>query len=206
VAGFELDESDVYLFKTPHDERLTRDHKVPMWQVAMATSAAPIFFPVFCLPDKHIRLIDGGVWANNPSVVGITEAVSMFGRGLDELALLSLGTTSATKLKPARLDNGGALAWGLRGAPILDTFLDGQSAAAFAQGQHLIGKGKAHRLNPGAPEELVRLDRSDARALIAKAAYHSRRFAPVFAENFSAHIAPPLFARGVSEKKAGAGC
>ena len=46
-----------------------------MVDVAMATSAAPPYFAAAHV-DGH-RLIDGGVWANNPSVVGITEAVSM---------------------------------------------------------------------------------------------------------------------------------
>jgi uncharacterized protein len=45
-----------------------------MVDVAMATSAAPAYFAAAYV-DCH-RLVDGGVWANNPSVVGITEAVS----------------------------------------------------------------------------------------------------------------------------------
>lgn len=192
IPSFDLVESDVYLFKTPHHEKLRRDRQVPLWQVGMATSAAPTFFPVFRLPGDHVRLIDGGVWANNPCVVGITEAVSMFGRRLSEIGLLSLGTTAATKVKPAWLDKGGLLAWGLRGAPILDAFLDGQSAAAFDEAEHLLGPESAVRLDPMAPPELVRLDRGDAKALLAKAAHHSRKFAPTFAERFLTHVGTPL--------------
>ncbi len=55
-----------------------------MWAVAMATTAAPTFFPAFRLPEDHVRLIDGGVWANNPAMAGVTEAVSLFCRPLDE--------------------------------------------------------------------------------------------------------------------------
>ncbi len=202
IPSFNLVESDVYLFKTPHHERLRRDLNVPLWQVGMATSAAPAFFPVFCHPSDHVRLIDGGVWANNPSVVGVTEAVSMFGCGLDEVRLLSLGTTAATSVKPASLDRGGILAWGLRGAPILNALLDGQSAAAFAEAQHLLGAQNAVRLDPIAPAELVRLDQGDAKALIAKAAHHSRKFAPVFADRFASHVATPL--HNVSNHEVGA--
>src|SRR5450755_1816923 len=78
IPSYNIGENAVYLFKTPHHERLRRDWKVPMWQVAMATSAAPTYFPAFSLPDEHVRLVDGGVWANNPSMVGVVEAVSMF--------------------------------------------------------------------------------------------------------------------------------
>src|SRR6266545_4193800 len=63
IPAYNLGENDVYLFKTPHHERLKRDHRVPMWAVAMATSAAPTFFPAFRLPAHHVRLVDGGVWA-----------------------------------------------------------------------------------------------------------------------------------------------
>jgi len=39
IPSYNIGEDDVYLFKTPHHERLTRDYKVPVWKVAMATCA-----------------------------------------------------------------------------------------------------------------------------------------------------------------------
>src|SRR3989442_5590388 len=41
IASYNCGADDIYLFKTPHHERLRRDYKVPMWKVALATSAAP---------------------------------------------------------------------------------------------------------------------------------------------------------------------
>lgn len=190
VPSYNLGENSVYLFKTPHHERLKRDYRVPMWAVGMATSAAPTYFPAFRLPVDQVRLIDGGVWANNPAMVGVTEAVSMFGRGLDEIRVLSLGTTTSTRARPSKLDNGGLLHW-VRGPNVVDVLMAGQSAGAFAQVQHLIGPDNAYRLNPPAPPELARLDRCDARELIGKAAHHSRVFAPRFESVFAAHAATP---------------
>ena len=43
--------------------------------------------------DSHA---DGGIWANNPALVGITEAVRYAGRGLSDIRLLSLGTNTRT--------------------------------------------------------------------------------------------------------------
>ena len=40
VPSFNLDKNEVYLFKTPHHKRLKRDWRVPLWKVAMATTAA----------------------------------------------------------------------------------------------------------------------------------------------------------------------
>jgi len=187
VPAYNLGENDVYLFKTPHHARLRRDYKVPMWAVAMATTAAPIYFPAFRLPESHLRLIDGGVWANNPVVVGVTEAVSMFDRPLEEIRVLSLGTTTSTRTRPSRLDKAGLVQW-CKSTNIVDVLLAGQSAGAFAEVQHLIGPNNAKRLNPQAPDERALLDRCDARDLIAKAAHHSRIFCPVFEETFGSHI------------------
>jgi deoxyinosine 3'endonuclease (endonuclease V) len=57
--------------------------------------------------------------------------------------------------------------------------------------QHLIGPDNADRLDPPAPPELARLDRCEVRDLIAKAAHHSRVFAPRFETVFAAHAAAP---------------
>jgi patatin-like phospholipase/acyl hydrolase len=191
VPSYDLGENTVHLFKTPHHPRLRRDFRVPMWAVGMATSAAPTFFPAFRLPVEEVRLIDGGVWANTPAMVGVTEAVSMFGRGLDEIRVLSLGTTTRLKPRPSRLDNAGLLRWA-RGTNVVEVLMAGQSAGAFAQVQHLIGKESAQRLDPPAPPEIATLDRCDARELIAKAAHHSRDFAPAFERTFARHVAPPF--------------
>jgi patatin-like phospholipase/acyl hydrolase len=186
VPAYNLGENSVYLFKTPHHERLRRDHRVPMWAVGMATSATPTYFPAFRLPLDEVRLVDGGVWANNPAMVGVTEAVSMFERPLEAIRVLSIGTTTSARTRPSGLDNGGLLHW-VRGPNVVDVLMAGQSAGAFAQVQHLIGLDKADRLDPPAPPELARLDKCDARELIGKAAHHSRVFAPRFASVFAAH-------------------
>ena len=67
IPAYDLGRGSVHVFKTPHHERFRRDCSVPAWQIAMATGAAPTYFPAFYGVEK-IRLIDGGVWANNPKV------------------------------------------------------------------------------------------------------------------------------------------
>lgn len=188
IPSFDLGENRVWLFKTPHHERLKRDWQVPFWQVAAATSAAPAVFPAFSLPEDHVRLVDGGVWANNPAMVGVVEAVSMFGQPLDTIRVLSLGTTANPRTRKRQLDNGGLLQW-IRSPNIVDVFLTGQSIGAFTQVQHLIGPDNAHRLDPPAPAGLTHLDTADARDLKAKAAYHSRFFCPTFESIFADHTA-----------------
>lgn len=156
----------------------------------MATSAAPTFFPAFCLPGDHVRLVDGGVWANNPAMVGVVEAVSMFGQPLHAIRVLSLGTTVHPRTRRRKLDNGGLLQW-VRSPNVVNVLLTGQSVGAFTEVQHLIGPKNAHRLDPQAPAGLARLDAADARDLKAKAAYHSRSFCPTFESAFADHTPVP---------------
>ncbi len=60
---------------------------------ARATSAAPTFFEPFLLDKKNNRrvLVDGGVFANNPSMIALSEALSS-GIKTDEILLCSVGT------------------------------------------------------------------------------------------------------------------
>ena len=190
IPSYNIGENAVYLFKTPHHERLRRDWSVPMWQVAMATTAAPTFFPAYSLPGSHVRLVDGGVWANSPSMVGIVEAVSMFGQPIERIRLLSLGTTVAAAYRPRKLDRGGLIQW-VRSPHVAQVLMAGQSLGAFTASEHLLGRGRAFRLNPPAPEALVKLDVADSRDLLAAAAHHSRDFCPTYATEFASHRRGP---------------
>lgn len=190
IPSYNLGENDVYLLKTPHHERLRRDLRVPMWMAAMATTAAPTFLPAFRLPSDHLRFVDGGVWANNPSMVGVTEAVSMFGQRLDQIRLLSVGTTTTVSARRSSLDNAGLLRW-IRSPNVVEVLLNGQSVGAFTQVQHLLGSEKVRRLNPAAPDELATTDSCDSSALIAMAAHYSRTFCPEFEFVFGSHIPVP---------------
>ena len=50
--------------------------------------------------------IDGGVWANSPVSVALAEAIAELGASLDQIRVLSIGTTHTAKLtgKPMQLD------------------------------------------------------------------------------------------------------
>jgi len=66
------------------------DSRFRIWEVAAATSAAPTYFPTFPVVDKGL-FVDGGVWANNPTIVGIIEALVLHQR-IEEVCMLSIGT------------------------------------------------------------------------------------------------------------------
>lgn len=185
IPSYNLGDDDVYLFKTPHHDRLKRDYKVPIWKVALATSAAPTYFPAFLELD-HLRLIDGGIWANNPTMVGIVEAISMLNQKLEDILVLSLGTTNEIKERSRKLDGGGCLQWK---KDIVDVVLRGQSISVFTQAQHLLGKNKVIRMDPNVPDALFTIDKLSERELLGKAAHESRHFSPLFRKMFMNHKA-----------------
>ena len=186
IPSYNIGEDDIYLFKTPHHERLTRDHRVPMWRVAMATSAAPTYFPCFCEVD-HVRLIDGGVWANSPIMIGIAEAVSMLDVNLPAIRVLSLGTTNEVKGRSSRLNRGGIWQWKY---DAVDVVMKAQSIGAFTQALHLLGENKVYRIDPKVPDRLFALDKLREEELLGKAAHESRRHSPKFKQIFMGHTAP----------------
>lgn len=87
------------VFKTDHDPSLTRDSQLSMVDVALATSAAPTFFPITMCneSDEPQFFVDGGLWANNPAMVGLTEAFKFFA-GPDKpygaVSILSVGCSA----------------------------------------------------------------------------------------------------------------
>lgn len=187
IPSYNIGEDDVYLFKTPHHKRLRRDYKVPAWKVAMATCAAPTYLPAFRGVD-NVRLVDGGVWANNPVMVSIVEAVSMLDVKMNDIHVLSIGTTNEVKGHHDNLDHGGSLRW-IKNQDIIDVLMQAQSISAITQAQHLLGKDRVCRIDPPVPDGLFALDRLSQKDLLGKAAHVSRHFTPYFQEHFINHNA-----------------
>jgi patatin-like phospholipase/acyl hydrolase len=185
IPSYNIGDDDVYLFKTPHHERLRRDYKEPIWKIALATSAAPTFFPCCQLIDD-IRLVDGGVWANNPIMVGITEAIGLLGISPGDIRVLSLGTTDEVKGRSKKLDLGGLWQWK---TDAVNVVMRGQSIGANTQAMHLLGKEKVLRIDPKVPDKMFALDKLSEKNLLGKAAHESRLYSPAFRETFMGHNA-----------------
>lgn len=98
IPTVNLTTASPWVFKTDHDTTLTRDSNIPMLDVALATSAAPFYFPVAVsssVPGGYY--VDGGLWANNPAFVGLLEAMKFFvgqGKRYKRLRILSIPSAS----------------------------------------------------------------------------------------------------------------
>jgi len=99
------------MFKTAHHPSLRRDQRIPLVDVALATSAAPGFFPRHEYANS--QYVDGGLFANAPGVLALHEATEFFGQTDEAIHLMSIGTMSSrVTADPRKKANGGYMEWG----------------------------------------------------------------------------------------------
>jgi uncharacterized protein len=120
------------------------DH--PMWRAARATSAAPTYFPPMALDpidrmEPQKALVDGGVFANNPAMCALAEAIRRFpGR---KYLVVSVGTgADQDQLLYSRVKNFGLAGWAV---PILKVVFDGVSDAVDYELGHVLGSSNYFR-------------------------------------------------------------
>ena len=96
VTAFNVSAGRPTVFKTDHGPGLTMHDRYLVRDVAMASSAAPMYLPLVELTDPNSgvreRYCDGGVVSNSPALLGYAEAVSHLGQRPQDIAILSIGT------------------------------------------------------------------------------------------------------------------
>jgi patatin-like phospholipase/acyl hydrolase len=182
IPAYDLCNDDVHLFRTPHAQKLLRDGRERMVDVALATTAAPTFFPAH--PLRGLRLLDGGVWANNPTMIAIVEALTVFERPLQEIVVLNVGTTTDTRHRHARLDRGGIAQWAGSAAEVI---MRGQSLSVSNHARLLLGAARYLRIDPKVPAGELGLDRLSTEQLLGRAERESRHICPTVSRMLAAH-------------------
>ena len=153
IPSFEGRYSEVYIFKTPHHPDFWKDGSELMTKVAAATAAAPTFFKP--LEDSGYTFVDGGVWANNPIMIALVDALSCFSVPRDRVRILSLGCGDdpyvVNRLKIVR---GGLFAW----MDIIYAAMRLQSLNALGQAGLLIGADRITRVSASINGEQIQMD------------------------------------------------
>ena len=172
---------DVYIFKTPHHPDFVKDATQSMTTVAMATAAAPTFFQP--LPAFGYRFVDGGIWANNPIMVGIVDAMTSFNVDRHRIRVLSLGCGDEPyKVSDAMMRWGGLLSW----RTVIEGAIAFQSQNAIGQARLLLGAERVTRLVPESVSPPICLDDYDRASIhlpsaaISTIEEHGRSLADVF--------------------------
>jgi patatin-like phospholipase/acyl hydrolase len=101
------------------------DVDVPLYEAVLASVSAPTYFPPIG------NYVDGGIFANNPSVVTCAGASDALGKSITDLSLYSIGT-GTYHYKP--IDMSGADRWSLItwGKNIIPVMLEGGNETGMA--------------------------------------------------------------------------
>lgn len=99
IPAVEMSQHRAWVFKTPHLKDTTnhRDDHYTLVDVCLATSAAPLYRSMASLdhPENMVGgfnvFVDGGLWANNPVLIGLIEALDMT-TSEQEIQIFCLGT------------------------------------------------------------------------------------------------------------------
>ena len=153
VPAFEGRHSEVFVFKTPHHPDYKTDRFERMVTVGLATSAAPTYFR----PLEHggYTLVDGGVWATNPMMLAVIEALICFDIGRDQIDVLSIGCgDDRYVVSDSAITKGGLWHW----RKILSAAMRLQSLAAVNQARLLLGPQHVVRIEPPNFEAPIRMD------------------------------------------------
>ncbi|WP_277983574.1 CBASS cGAMP-activated phospholipase [Sphingomonas faeni] len=146
----------IYIMKTCHCEGLTNDGPAKAADVALATSAAPTYYAAARFSHHQgASYVDGGVWANCPAMVGVTEALAFLRQQPANIDVLSIGTTSSP-FNIANQRNAGALGWNVG---IISLMFEAQVEAARTQAKLIAGG--FHRIDASVPSDQYTLDRAN---------------------------------------------
>lgn len=153
IPAFEGRHSEVFVFKTPHHADYKTDRFERMVTVGLATAAAPTYFR----PLEHggYTLVDGGVWANNPVMLAVIEALTCFDISREQIDVLSLSCgDDRYVVSGVQVARGGLWHW----KDIMGAAMRLQSLAATNQTRLLLGPPQVVRIEPPAFNPPIRMD------------------------------------------------
>lgn len=115
IAAVEMTQHRSWVFKTPHLPGTNhRDDATPLVDVCMATSAAPVYRSLAVVqhtdggvPSNRV-FADGGMWANNPVLLGLLDALSMTeaGRAIEVFCLGTCPRPAGEQIPPGDVNRG----------------------------------------------------------------------------------------------------
>jgi hypothetical protein len=145
IPAVDLTTARGVVFKTPHRPNFIRDRHFSACDVIMATTAAPSYFAPVSI-NVGSAYCDGGIWANNPAIVGYVEAIKIsqecYRPDVDprfthqDISLLSIGTGTHRQFSKPDDGDTGLRWWGPR---FLSISGETQSEGIHSQAQYLLG-------------------------------------------------------------------
>lgn len=154
VPAINLSKGKPQVFKTPHHPDFRFDLNLRVVEVALATSAAPTYFPLAQIGDSLFT--DGGLYANSPDLLALHEATHFFRVHENDIRILSIGTTTAKfSFGHPKSKNFGITQW-FRGQRLMNVIIASQQKNVDYMLRHRLG-GRYVRLDTEQSKEQERM-------------------------------------------------
>ena len=109
IPAVDITHGNPFIHRSNFGHHETTDLSIKIWDAVLSSCSAPVYFPPNNIENRYLS-IDGGLWANNPSLVCLTEAIHGFDKNLEDIKILSIGTG----LQQIDLTNENEEHWGVR--------------------------------------------------------------------------------------------
>ena len=193
IPAFEGRHGEPWIFKTPHHPHYQKDRVERMVKVALSTAAAPTFFEA--LHNNGYVMVDGGLWANNPIMNALVDALACFDLDRGQVQILSLGCGENSFKVDEEKARGGQFQW----KEVIRAAMRAQSLNALGQAYLLVGKDRVLRVdapetsNPIAMDDYLRAKDelpAMARSLVEGAGQEINR--ALFSDSVDPFVACPI--------------
>lgn len=139
IPCYNIEHRLTYIFKSQL-AKIQEEHDFEMGDVALAASASPTLFHPVQIPrsidGRPICLVDGGVFANNPAIIALSEIKSRSTSENDKYFVVSLGTGKSTRpLTDEFLSLWGYVQWS---RPMLELVMESISESVHEQMRYLL--------------------------------------------------------------------
>jgi patatin-like phospholipase/acyl hydrolase len=135
IPSFNLSEAKPHEFKNYGD---MTSSDLLLVDIALATTAAPTYFPIHTVGSQLFA--DGGIHANTPDILAISEAMAAHKAQLEETCMISIGTTySRRPVTALRSRNVGVTTW-LGKLQIVDRLLEAQNQGSVFLSDRFLGE------------------------------------------------------------------
>jgi uncharacterized protein len=95
IPAVDVTHGKPYIHRSVYKAGEKDDLSIELWDAVLSSCSAPVYFPPNNVRNQFLS-IDGGLWANNPSLVCITEALHHYKKTIDDIKILSIGTGKQT--------------------------------------------------------------------------------------------------------------
>ncbi len=157
----------VHVLKSAYSTDFTRDNSVLLKDAVLSSCSAPVYFSPHKL-NEYV-LSDGGLWANNPSLVAVIDAQKRLGISQSNIRVLSIGTGHSKTLYGTNINKRWGLFNGWKHKEFISLILSLQSQSTHNYLSLLLKKEQLLRLDFDSDKPLSLDDHSKMDDWISKA-------------------------------------